>query len=90
MKTIQVGPSIQFIYRMNVCANTLTTCQQEAAPATEVRALVSPPLGCVRPLRLSHTLENGMSLSSGGRVVCLCLDLEAPHSPSIRDFVSIS
>ncbi len=36
-KIIQVGPSIQFIYRMNVCANTMTTCQNEAAPATEVR-----------------------------------------------------
>lgn len=35
VKTIQVGPNIQFIYRMNLCANTLTVCQSEPSPATE-------------------------------------------------------
>ncbi len=34
-KIIQVGPNIQFIYRMNLCANTLVNCQNEPAPATE-------------------------------------------------------
>jgi hypothetical protein len=59
VKTIQVGPSIQFIYRMNVCANTLTTCQQEAAPATEVRALDPPPRACVCPMPPSTHLKTG-------------------------------
>ena len=34
-KIIQVGPNIQFIYQMNLCANTLVNCQNEPAPATE-------------------------------------------------------
>ena len=34
-KIIQVGPNIQFIYRVNLCANTLVNCQNEPAPATE-------------------------------------------------------
>ena len=34
-KTIQVGPNIQFVYRMNLCADTQDTCQNEASPATE-------------------------------------------------------
>ncbi len=37
-KTIQVGPNIQFIYRLNVCTNTLVKCQGQDAPATEVGA----------------------------------------------------
>ncbi len=35
MKTIQVGPNIQFVYRMNLCADTTETCQNEPSPATE-------------------------------------------------------
>ena len=34
-KEIQVGPNIQFVYRMNMCANTKETCQNEPSPATE-------------------------------------------------------
>ena len=34
-KEIQVGPNIQFVYRMNICADTMTTCQNEPSPATE-------------------------------------------------------
>ena len=34
-KTIQVGPNIQFVYRMNLCANTQEQCQNEDSPATE-------------------------------------------------------
>lgn len=34
-KSIQVGPNIQFIYKMNICANTMEMCQNEEAPATE-------------------------------------------------------
>lgn len=42
-KTIQVGPNIQFIYRINVCGNTVVKCQNQEAPATEVRGEHSPP-----------------------------------------------
>lgn len=37
-KIIQVGPNIQFIYRVNICANTLAKCSTSPdSPATEVR-----------------------------------------------------
>lgn len=42
-KTIQVGPNIQFIYRINVCANTVAKCQNQEAPATEVGFAGRPP-----------------------------------------------
>lgn len=38
-----MGPNIQFIYRINVCANTVAKCQNQDAPATEVRSPPSPP-----------------------------------------------
>ena len=35
VKDLNVGPSIEFTYRLNLCANTQTPCLNEAAPATE-------------------------------------------------------
>jgi hypothetical protein len=34
-RVIQVGPNIQFIYRLNICGSTVSKCQGQDAPATE-------------------------------------------------------
>ena len=54
-KIIQVGPNIQFIYRMNLCANTLVNCQNEPAPATEALKIPAGVNVCLAPSTNSTT-----------------------------------
>ena len=84
-KEIQVGPNIQFVYRMNMCANTKETCQNEPSPATESLKI---PAG--ETCRILGRLVDGsdpIAANHGTYELVPSLNTDVAKNPSGRDLV---
>ena len=84
-KTIQVGPNIQFVYRMNLCADTQETCQNEASPATE--ALKIPAGETCRILGRLSDDKDPVSANHATYELVPTLQTETTRNPSGMDLL---
>ena len=85
LKEIQVGPNIQFIYRMNICANTQNICQDEPSPATE--SLKIPAGETCRILGRLVDESDPIAANHGQYSLVPSLNTDTSKNPSQQDLI---
>ena len=85
LKEIQVGPNIQFIYRMNICADTANVCQNEPSPATE--SLKIPAGETCRILGRRVDESDPIAANHGTYSLVQSLNSDTSKNPSQQDLV---